>query len=105
MRCRGSDSVVWKSDLQGPASFMIRNALAALVAAFATVTAHAADATRFEPVEATIEDLHRAIRSGATTCAGLVRAYVDRAKAYNGVSDRLVTADLSLIHISEPTRL
>jgi amidase len=96
MRCHGSASVVWKSDLQGPASLMIRNALAALVAAFvllAIVTAHAADATRFDVVEATIADVHRAIRSGATTCEGLVRAYVDRAKAYNGVSDRLVTAD------------
>ena len=27
------------------------------------------------------------------TCRGLVQAYLDRAKAYNGVSDRLVTRD------------
>jgi amidase len=75
---------------------MIRNALAALVTAFllpATLPAHAADAPHFELVEATIEDLHAAIRSGATTCQAVVRTYVDRAKAYNGVSDRLVTAD------------
>lgn len=71
---------------------MIRNALAALVAAF-VLPAQAADAAPFELVEATIEDLHTAIRSGATTCQAVVRSYVDRAKAYNGVSDRLVTAD------------
>ena len=71
---------------------MTRTTLAALVVAFA-MPAQAAEAKRFELVEATIEDVHRAIRSGATTCEGLVRAYVDRAKMYNGVSDRLVTAD------------
>ncbi len=75
---------------------MTRTTLAALVVAFAmpaAMPAQAAEAKRFELVEATIEDVHRAIRSGATTCEGLVRAYVDRAKMYNGVSDRLVTAD------------
>lgn len=55
--------------------------------------AQAAPARRFELVEATIDDLHRAIRSGETTCLAVVRGYIDRAKAYNGVSDRLVTAD------------
>ena len=44
-------------------------------------------------VEATIADVHRAIQQGQITCRGLVQAYVDRAKAYNGVSDRLVTRD------------
>ena len=75
---------------------MTRTTLAALAVAFAlpaAMPAQAAEAKRFELVEATIEDVHRAIRSGATTCEGLVRTYVDRAKAYNGVSDRLVTAD------------
>ena len=38
-------------------------------------------------------DVHRAIRAGQITCRGLVEAYVNRAKAYNGVSDRLVTRD------------
>src|SRR5688572_25382854 len=48
---------------------------------------------RFELVEATIADVHRAIQQGQLTCRQLVQAYVDRAKAYNGVSDRLVTRD------------
>jgi amidase len=47
----------------------------------------------FRLEEATIADVHRAIRSGAITCRGLVQAYIARAKAYNGVSDRLITRD------------
>lgn len=74
---------------------MTRKTLAALAAAFAlgTMVAQTAGASPFELVEATIADLHRAIRSGETTCQAVVRSYVNRAKTYNGVSDRLVTAD------------
>jgi Asp-tRNA(Asn)/Glu-tRNA(Gln) amidotransferase A subunit family amidase len=75
---------------------MTRTILAAFIAAFAipaATPAHAAGTKGFELIEATIDDLHSAIRSGTTTCEGLVRAYIDRAKRYNGVSDRLVTAD------------
>lgn len=50
-------------------------------------------AVTFQVEEATIADVHRAIRDGQTTCVGVVQAYLDRAQAYNGVSDRLVTAD------------
>src|SRR3972149_6885890 len=46
---------------------------------------------RFQLEEATITDVHRAIQAGQLTCRGLVQAYIDRAKAYNGVSDRLGT--------------
>jgi Asp-tRNA(Asn)/Glu-tRNA(Gln) amidotransferase A subunit family amidase len=49
--------------------------------------------SRFHLQEATIDDLHRAIRDGQITCRGLVQFYVNRAKAYNGVSDMLVTKD------------
>lgn len=74
---------------------MTRRILAALVAAsaLATMTAPVARAAPFELVEATIADLQRAIRRGETTCQAVVRAYIDRTKAYNGVSDRLVTTD------------
>ena len=48
---------------------------------------------RFELVEATIADVHRAIQQGQITCQGLVQAYIERARAYNGLSDRLVTRD------------
>ena len=47
----------------------------------------------FRLEEATIADVHRAIQQGQITCRGLVQAYIARAKAYNGVSDRLVTRD------------
>jgi amidase len=43
--------------------------------------------------EATIDDLHQAIRAGKTTCVGVVQHYIDRVRAYNGVASMLVTAD------------
>jgi amidase len=52
-----------------------------------------APAAPFAVEEATIAGIHEAIRSGATTCTAVVRAYLDRAKAYNGVCTRLVTRD------------
>ncbi|MDA9545619.1 hypothetical protein ACM43_14485 [Bradyrhizobium sp. CCBAU 45321] len=47
----------------------------------------------FQIEEATIADLHDAIRSGRTTVVQVVQAYIDRAKAYNGVCSLLVTED------------
>jgi Asp-tRNA(Asn)/Glu-tRNA(Gln) amidotransferase A subunit family amidase len=47
----------------------------------------------FRLEEATIEELHAAIRSGATTCVAVVQHYIDRARAYNGVASLLVTED------------
>jgi Asp-tRNA(Asn)/Glu-tRNA(Gln) amidotransferase A subunit family amidase len=47
----------------------------------------------FRLEEATIEELHAAIRSGRTTCVAVVQHYLDRVRAYNGVASRLVTAD------------
>jgi amidase len=43
--------------------------------------------------EATIAELHAAIRSGQTTCVAVVQHYLDRARAYNGVASLLVTDD------------
>jgi amidase len=43
--------------------------------------------------EATIDNIHAAIRSGQTTCQSIVQAYIDRARAYNGACTSLVTAD------------
>ena len=48
---------------------------------------------RFRPEEATIDDLHRAIRAGETTLVEIVQHYIDRARAYNGVASALVTED------------
>ena len=47
----------------------------------------------FRVEEATIDDLHQAIRDGRTTCVDVVRQYVARARAYNGCASQLITAD------------
>ncbi|HZF30959.1 MAG TPA: amidase family protein, partial [Gammaproteobacteria bacterium] len=47
----------------------------------------------FQVEEATVESIHAAIRSGQTTCRQVVEAYVERARAYNGVCTALVTED------------
>lgn len=48
---------------------------------------------QFHVEEATIANIHTAITSGEITCRAVVQAYIDRAKAYNGVCTSLVTAD------------
>lgn len=50
-------------------------------------------AGKFSVVEASIDDLHGAIRAGETTLVEVVQQYIDRARAYNGVSSMLVTED------------
>jgi Asp-tRNA(Asn)/Glu-tRNA(Gln) amidotransferase A subunit family amidase len=47
----------------------------------------------FRLEEATIDDLHAAIRSGATTVVAVVQHYLARVRAYNGVASALVTPD------------
>ena len=47
----------------------------------------------FQLEEATIADLHDAIRAGQVTCAEVVRRYIARARAFNGVASQLVTRD------------
>ena len=47
----------------------------------------------FRLEEATIEEIQRAIYDGEISCEGLVRAYIDRARAYNGACTQLVTLD------------
>jgi amidase len=43
--------------------------------------------------EATIDELHAAIRAGETTCVQVVEHYLRRVAAFNGVATRLVTED------------
>jgi amidase len=43
--------------------------------------------------EATIDELHAAIRAGQITCVEVVQHYIERARAYNGVCSLLVTED------------
>src|SRR5271170_179255 len=47
----------------------------------------------FRLEEATIAELHATIRAGETNCVAVVRHYLKRARAYNGVASRLVTED------------
>jgi amidase len=61
------------------------------LAAGAASTGEAADG--FQVEEATITGMHAAIKAGQTTCKDVVQAYIERAKAYNGVCTALVTAD------------
>ena len=48
---------------------------------------------QFQIEEASITDIHNAIRSGQTTCQQIVQAYLERTKAYNGACTALVTKD------------
>lgn len=47
----------------------------------------------FRVEEASIDDIQAAIRSGRTTCVGIVQQYLARVRAYNGVATMLVTED------------
>jgi amidase len=53
----------------------------------------AIDSKAFCLDEATIDQLHEAIRSGQTTCVQVVEHYIRRVRAYNGVCSALVTED------------
>jgi amidase len=53
--------------------------------------AGASEAEPFRLEEATIDELHRAIRAGRITVVAVVRHYIARARAYNGVASALVT--------------
>ena len=52
---------------------------------------HALGHGRFHLLEATIDEIHAAIQERQVTCRQIVKAYVDRAAAYNGPCTRLVT--------------
>ena len=43
--------------------------------------------------EATIDELHQAIKAGRTTCVAVVEHYIARVRAFNGVACALVTED------------
>jgi hypothetical protein len=71
----------------------IKTAFFVVATMLAASTAGHSQQFRFHLQEATIDDVHRAIRNGQVTCRGLVQLYINRAKAYNGVADELVTKD------------
>ena len=47
----------------------------------------------FQLEEATIDELHAAIKAGRITCVGVVQHYLKRVRAFNGPSSMLVTRD------------
>jgi Asp-tRNA(Asn)/Glu-tRNA(Gln) amidotransferase A subunit family amidase len=51
------------------------------------------DENPFALEEATIDELHEAIKAGRTTCIAVVQHYIERVRAYNGVCSALVTED------------
>ena len=73
--------------------FRMKRAIFLFAAILAWAEAAYSQQSRFHLQEATINDIHRAIRDGQITCRGLIQLYINRAKAYNGVSDMLVTRD------------
>jgi amidase len=64
-----------------------------LVLSAAALFANAAPAAEFHLKEATIDGIQSGIRSGETTCKHVVEQYIARAKAYNGMCTKLVTAE------------
>ena len=50
---------------------------------------------RFQLEEATIDDVHRGIKEGQISCQGLVQAYLNRARAYNGIASKVVTEEMA----------
>jgi Asp-tRNA(Asn)/Glu-tRNA(Gln) amidotransferase A subunit family amidase len=79
--------------LRGESMFGAKRIFVLLLVALAMAEAAHAQQTPFHLEEATIDDVHRAIGKGQITCRGLVHLYINRAQAYNGVSDMLVTKD------------
>ena len=73
------------------ASVVTRTVLLGSVLTIASLPAFAQ--SRFQVEEATIDDVQEAIQQGRTTCVEVVQAYVDRARAYNGMCTQLVTED------------
>jgi amidase len=83
-----------RMSLSRPACFALVLSLVAVSghrAQMQQTQAPAAAPVQFRLEEATIADVHRGIQTGQITCAGLVRAYVARARAYNGTCNQLVT--------------
>src|SRR5690348_17563486 len=64
-----------------------------LSGAFVVASGFASAQGAFNVEEATIASTQKAIQDGKVTCQGVVQAYIDRIKAYNGTCTALVTAD------------
>ena len=79
--------------MSGLTSALAAGTLFLVMAGTAAAQPETSQSDRFHLEEATIEGIHRAIQDGQVGCEGLVRAYVDRARAYNGACTQLMTSD------------
>src|ERR1700731_4173395 len=61
------------------------------------------DEEPFALEEATIDQLHEAIKAGRTTCVAVVQHYIERARAYNGVCSILGTEDGAPVPVASGT--
>ncbi len=86
-------TTVRKRPRRGVTGVLGAGALFLLMPGMAVAQPEASRPDRFRLEEATIEGIHRAIGDGEISCRGLVQAYVDRARAYNGACTQLVTLD------------
>ena len=73
--------------------FLAVATLLLLLPGIAAAQTETGQTARFRLEEATVEGIHRAIQGGQISCQGLVQAYVDRARAYNGACTQLITSD------------
>ena len=71
----------------------VRVAVHTFILSAATLGACVAQAKEFHLQEATIDSIQSGIRSGEVTCKQVVEGYIARARAYNGMCAKLVTAD------------
>src|SRR5262245_4882869 len=69
----------------------LRSLIVSTAVCLAAAGTQAQQPAPFRVEETSIADVQQAIRSGATTCAEVVQAYVERARAYNGICTTLVT--------------
>ena len=76
-----------------PASRLAAGMLLLLPPGIAVAQPDTSQSDPFHLEEATIPGIHRAIQGGQISCQGLVQAYVERARAYNGACTQLVTLD------------
>ena len=80
-------------DQPGAEGAALQPQVARVASALTLTRTPAARRHRFHLMEATIADIQHAIQTREITCQELVQAYLERARAYNGVCTELVTQD------------
>ena len=84
---------VARTATQASDSRLLLAAMIASTLSAAIYSSHSNAAGKLQIEEASIASIQSAIKSGDTTCKQVVQAYLDRAKAYNGVCTALITPE------------